>query len=499
MSLADRPWATLGRTLARSVLLAWGAVIVALAVRLAGKEMDDLFITYRYALHLVQGQGFVFNHGERVLGLTNPGLALLLAALAWPTRLDIPILATIVFGLSLLALACIFLWSGSRIGRVPEALAGGTLLVTSSYLWGQQGGETIPMLALLAGAAELCLRRPVLAGLAAGLAVWFRPEAAVACGILGLLAWIERRRVPWRFAAAACVVIAVGLLAATWYFGTPIPNSLAAKEAMAAGMAESWAGPTRFWLRSARLVARHAGPLWQAIVGLGLLGQVPLFVFGGRPGKVLALFALGLSVIYPVSGVPWFPWYTLPMAVAAVYGIAFLLGAAVRFVGRRATLPRRVAASLAGCLLAVPVAVSLLPAAYRWHRFAGGWAPFMERYHQAGLWLAAKSPPEATVSYYEIGVLGYFSDRTVVDLLGIVTPELLPYVRRGDFQGAFLARPADYAIFDTARGGLMPVAAPWFRGAYSPVASFGELTVFERMRAVRLPRPAEPQHSNERP
>ena len=53
MSLADRPWATLGRTLASSVLLAWGAVIVALAVRLAGKEMDDLFITYRYALHLV--------------------------------------------------------------------------------------------------------------------------------------------------------------------------------------------------------------------------------------------------------------------------------------------------------------------------------------------------------------------------------------------------------------------------------------------------------------
>jgi hypothetical protein len=498
MSLAGRPWATPARMLARGVLLAWGVVVVVLAARLAGKEMDDLFITYRYALHLVQGQGFVFNHGERILGLTNPGLALLLAALAWPTHLDIPTLATIVFAISLLALASIFLWSGSRIGRVPEALAGGTLLVTSSYFWGQQGGETIPMLALLAGAAELCRRRPVLAGLAAGLAVWFRPEAAVACGILGLLAWIEGRRVPWRFAATAFVVIAAGLVAATWYFGTPIPSSLAAKEAMAAGMAESWAGPTRFWLRSARLVARHAGPLWQVIVGLGLLGQVPLFAFGGRPGKVLVLFALGLSVIYPLSGIPWFPWYTLPMAVAVVYGIAFLLGTAVRIVGRRATLPRRVTAALAGCLLAVPVAVSLLPAAYRWHRFARGWAPYMERYHQAGLWLAANSPPAATVSYYEIGVLGYFSDRTVVDLLGIVTPELLPYVRRGDFQGAFLARPADYAIFDTARGGLMPVATPWFRGAYSPVADFGELTVFERRPATTLPRSAEPDHSKER-
>ena len=219
-----------------------------------------------------------------------------------------------------------------------------------------------------------------------------------ACGIVCLLLWIEERRVPWRFAAAASVVIAAGVLAAAWYFGTPIPSSLAAKEAMASGMAESWAGPTRFWLRSARLVARHAGPLWQLVVGLGLLGQLPLFAFGGRPGKVLVLFALSLAVALSRERRPVVPWYTLPMAVAVLYGIAFLLGAVVRFLGRGETFPRRAAAALAGCLLAVPVAVSLLPAAYRWHRTSNGWAPFMERYHQAGLWLAAKTPPGATVT-----------------------------------------------------------------------------------------------------
>jgi len=481
-----------GRPLVASVILAWGAGIAIFAVRFAGKGMDDLFITYRYALHLLHGQGFVFNPGERVFGLTNPGLALLLAALAWATQLEIPTLATIVFGIALFAFACLAVWSAARTGRVPEALGGGTLLVTSSYLWAQQGGETIPMLVLLAGAAELGPRRPALAGLLAGLAVWFRPEAALACGFLCLLLWREERRVPWRFAAAALVAVAAGLLAAAWYFGSPIPNSLAAKQAMASGVAESWSGPVRFWLRSVRLVSRHAGPLWQLVVGLGLAGQVPLFRFGGRSGKLLVLFALTLAVFYPLSGVPWFPWYTLPMAVAVLYGIAFLIGAVIRLVGRGAAMPRRAAAALVGCVLAIPVAASLLPASYRWHRISTGWAPFMERYHQAGLWLAANSPPGASVSYYEVGVLGYFSDRTVVDLLGIVTPEVLPYVRRGDFNGAFLARPGDYAIFDTARGGLMPVAAPWFQAAYAPVAGFGQLTVLERRRGVALPRSTEP-------
>jgi len=495
----DRAGERRGHLLIGSVLGVWGALAAVFTFRLAGKGMDDFFITYRYALHLARGEGFVFNPGEKVFGLTNPGLALALAALRSLTRIEIPILATVLFALGLVALAWLLLRSAARTGRLPEAFGGGTLLVTSSYLWAQQGGEGIPMLALLAGAAELGATRPIVAGLLAGLAAWFRPEAALACGFLCLLLMVEERKVPWRFAATAAAAIGVGLLAAAWYFGTPIPNSLAAKQAMAAGIADAWAGPIRFWLRSVRLVSRHAGPLWQWAVGLGLLGQVPLFAFGGRPGKVFVLFALSLSVLYPVSGVPWFPWYMVSMVVAILYGIAFLIGGVVRLIGRGPAMPRRVAAVLAGTLLAVPIMISLLPASYHWHRISKGWVPFMERYRSAGLWLAANSTPGATVSYYEVGVLGYFSDRTVIDLLGIVTPEVLPYVRRGDFNGAFLARPADYAIFDTARGGLMPVAAPWFQDAYTPVAGFGELTIFERRRGVTLPASAPPSNQNSIP
>jgi len=42
---------------------------------------DDAFISYRYAKHLVEGQGLVFNPGERVEGITNPLFTLLLAGM----------------------------------------------------------------------------------------------------------------------------------------------------------------------------------------------------------------------------------------------------------------------------------------------------------------------------------------------------------------------------------------------------------------------------------
>ena len=470
-------------------LAAWAAFAAFLARRFAGLALDDFFITYRYALHLASGQGFVFNVGEKVFGLTNPGLALALAAGYRITGVAIPCLATMLFAASLVALAAALVWGCRRTGRLPEALGGGSLLVTSSFLWVLQGGEAIPMLALLVCAAELCVAWPAAAGLLAGTAVWFRPEGALGVAFLCLLAWRETRRIPWRFAAMAALVVAAGVAAAGWYFGSPIPNSLAAKHAMAAGVAGAWSGPLHVGRLSAQLLARHFGCLWQIVAALGVAGQVPLFARGGRAGQLLVLLGLALAIFYPLSGVPWFPWYMVPSVVALLCGVPFLVGAVVRQLARMPNRPRVAVAALVGCLLAAPVFVSLLPAAC--HRFRiFEWPPFMERYRLAGLWLARNAPTAATVSYYEVGALGYFSDRTVIDILGIVTPEVLPYVRRGDMAGAFLCRPADYVVFDADRGGWMPVAAPWFRRAYRPVTAFGELTLFARRPEVPLPAPA---------
>ena len=203
---------TSARAVVAAALLCWGTLASILAVRLSGKGLDDFFITYRYALHLARGQGFVFNLGERVFGLTDPGFALLLAAAARATGLAVPALATFCFALSLVVLAGLLLRPAARAGRLPEALAGGSLLLSSSFVWAQQGGEIIPMLALLLAAAELGRRQPVLAGLLAGAAVWFRPEAGLGVAILCLLLWAETRAVPWRLALSAAAAIAAGAL-----------------------------------------------------------------------------------------------------------------------------------------------------------------------------------------------------------------------------------------------------------------------------------------------
>src|SRR4051812_32934819 len=65
---------------------------------------DDAYITYRYARNLAEGNGFVFNLGERVQSTTTPLLTILLA-LGAVIGIDIPLMAFLLTPLSLLVFA----------------------------------------------------------------------------------------------------------------------------------------------------------------------------------------------------------------------------------------------------------------------------------------------------------------------------------------------------------------------------------------------------------
>lgn len=474
-----------GRQRAATVL--WVCLISAWLWKVGGGAQDDFFITFTYARNLAEGQGFVFNAGERVFGLTNPGLALLLALVHLLTRAPIPVLANVLSGLALLGLALLLLREAAERGRAAEAAAGGTLVVASSFLWANAGGEWPLMLALLLGAATLSPRWPVVSGLLAGLAVWFRPEAVLAVGLLGVLIWLAERRLPWRFAAASAGVVLAGLAAAWLWFGTIIPNTLAGKRAMALGEAVPWSGWT-FWLRMAPMAGRHFGPAWPLLALLGAAGLGVWWRRAGRGGRLLIAYGLTLAVFYPLSGVQFFSWYVAPCVVILLVGAASAVGALLRAAKGRAGRVLVGAAALA-------LFIAVVPSGWRWYR-SFTVDPRLDTYKDAARWLAENTPPDARVAYVEIGVLGFYSRRSIQDLMGLVSPEVLPHVARGDMVGAFLARPTDYVLFHTrGRMGAI-VSSPWFPGAYREVAFFPEegpsgerrgLTVYRRRAGGKIP------------
>ena len=51
---------------------------------------------------------------------------------------------------------------------------------------------------------------------------------------------------------------------------------------------------------------------------------------------------------------------------------------------------------------------------------------------ELGRWVAAHTPPDTLVALNDLGALSYFGERRVIDLVGLATPEILPYRRQGE-------------------------------------------------------------------
>src|SRR5439155_10089841 len=62
-------------------LVLLGVIVLAICCRigLGPWTTDVAYITFRYADHIAQGMGFIYNTGERILGTTTPLYTLLLA------------------------------------------------------------------------------------------------------------------------------------------------------------------------------------------------------------------------------------------------------------------------------------------------------------------------------------------------------------------------------------------------------------------------------------
>jgi len=57
------------------------------------------------------------------------------------------------------------------------------------------------------------------------------------------------------------------------------------------------------------------------------------------------------------------------------------------------------------------------------------------------------TPEDALIAAQDIGGLGYFGDRDFVDLAGLISPDVIPFIRDEDQHAAYLdSKSADYLV-----------------------------------------------------
>jgi hypothetical protein len=423
-----------------------------------GFPLDDAWIHQTYARSLARSGQFAFVPGQPSAGSTAP-LWTWLIAIGYFLRLPYAGWTLFLGWISLTAAA----WGAWRLctrlfpGRPALALAAGSFCAAEWHLvWAAVSGmETALFCALaviilsLAVENPLPARKALVAGLLGGALTLTRPEGVVLVALVGAdlwASWLQRRaRRGLKGVLMASLMLFAGWLAGAVPFlmlnillaGSPFPNTFYAKQMEYSSIASTYPLLTR-WLRvlypttagaqillvpgflwSVVQAVRHSLSRWQGkeLPAEGPASALPMLywlLFG-------IIYALRLPVNYQHGR------YLMP--VIPLYIVLGMGGTALLLERLRSGYFRRLlqnALLWAGLLLTIGFIVLGARAYTDDLRFINGKMVAVAR------WINAHTPENALIAAHDIGAIGYFTQRPLLDLAGLISPEVIPILRDED-------------------------------------------------------------------
>jgi len=405
--------------------------LIAGPLGLHGFPLDDSWIHFHLARNVAEGHGFAYNPGVPVSGSTAPLWTLLLAGLfkaggvypAWAKAAGI----VAALGAAWLARRLALAWTGDAALGLTAALV---TAWSAPMVWGALSGMEVALAALLVTAAVVAhveRRAPTSAALV-GLAVLARPESVLLVPLLWLAGPLTARRSAVALGLPAMMLVpwvAFNLRTS----GTPLPATAIAKiEGGLVGLLEGARESAAMTLLSRPWQFEREWTTWLVSVNvllpvLILPGLWVVWRRGGRawalPASILFLHPLGMALLAPYRGPAFqegrYSIQLLPLAiVVAVSALALGEG-----------WLRRVAMAL----LLVASLASLSPGATRY-----AWAVQNIDAMQVSLgrWVQAHTPADSRLALNDVGAIAYLGRREVVDVMGLVTPAIIPYRRDGE-------------------------------------------------------------------
>lgn len=407
-----------------------------------GHELDDGLIYARYIQNLISGNGLVYNAGEYVNGLTSPLFAWLSLAPAWlfgdarHGAMLISVLAAMGTVIVFLRILTLFI-AERQVAALAALFAAG-----SGITYINLGMETSLFTFMVGLCLLLYFKDEFFAlGICVGLAILARPEAVFLVPAMALNTWLYKRRWPdFRCYVAPTILVSAQFLFNGLYYGALLPSSGVAK--IAQGAMGHW-GYNSFllglgeWLLNGfglpRQMGTHAVP-----VLLMMLATLSLLFVQARQYLLISITFLGLYTgFFAGLNIPGQPWYH------AIYFTFFstyvVLGIYWLYVQCNPSLHRIFRNSFIGLfalMLLWQGSINLIVHGNT----------VREDYKQFGEWIAENTPAGASIALAEIGTVGWYSERRIIDILGLVTSGNADFVAEGDYFSWLESHPPDYIL-----------------------------------------------------
>lgn len=399
-------------------------LLLIMQIPLSDYVVDDAFIHLTFARNIAGGHGFAFNPDVPTYGITAPLWTLLLALLSTvftPGQIMVKTLS-ILFGVLTIPA---FRRLASTIG-LPNRTA---IIITFAWAvnvwlvrWTASGMEATLALLLLILAFDAQLEDRYISGLWLGLAILCRPEAAVLIVIFSLDRW-------WNYDFIRALKL-TGITIATiipWHlyalitFGTLLPNPARVK----AGFSLTSFPDLLYGLKRACFIIGGA----HFIELLIILGFIILFILhrlklNSREIRVSSLFIIWLSfsaIIYLVQGVFVTSRYLL-VGLPPVILLAFML---LESEGNQFRSMYRIKGRF--ILVSAMIVLQLFLTWKVTLPHVESFKPTIASLKKIAKILNDETPSESSVAVGDVGIIGFYGGRYLIDLEGLVTHEMIPF------------------------------------------------------------------------
>ncbi len=468
--------------LAAASILSLGIYLAASALYLRlGFPLDDSWIHLTYARNLALRGEWAFLPGVPSAGSTAPLWSALLA-IGFFLRLAPYVWTYFLGGLFLFALAAFAETSARRLltSYRPRFPLIGLFFVFEWHLtWSAGSGmETLLHAALVTMSLILLTEsspRPLTLGLLTALSVWVRPDGLTLLGPAALTLALRSKPASslTRFFIGFGFLFGMYLLFNLMLSGNPFPNTFYAKQA--------------------------EYTLWQAKPLLEKLGLAFLQILTGPslvllPGAVIWLVKSVRARDWgTLAGMIWFAGYVLIYALRLPpyqHGRYLMPAMPILFLwsllGLAKTFQKAAARPMVGLMrMGWVVVVALVTVGFVGlgaRSYAQDVALIETEMVATAKWVDANLPPDALVAAHDIGALGYFDHHELIDLAGLVSPDVIPFLRDEARMAEYLnQRGADYFVaFPNLYPQLAARAEQVFstKGAIAPMLGGENLSVY---------------------
>ena len=410
-------------------------------------EVDDALIYARYIQNLIDGNGFVYNTGEYVNGLTSPlfGYLSIIPAFILDDARDGIMTISVLFTFATQVIY--YHLVNTLVSDNKFAAIFAWLAVCSTITYLNLGMES----SLFTFMVGLCLflyfrEFHLILGICVGLLILARPEGVFLVPAMALNTFLYKRKWP----PLSCYVIPTLLISIQLLFNYLYYDSFLSSS----GMAKIYQGESGVWGENSYLLTLFTrfkfgltvNGNWIVAAVLFVLAFCSLALKSARQFHIVSItFLVFYTLFFTIFNIPPQAWY---------YAIYYVLlwtyvALGLKWITQVLIPKYYLFVSYGSYFLILAMLIWQEPIMKSSHG-----STVREDYKEFGIWLSQNTPEESSVAVVEIGTIGWYSKRRIIDILGLVTADVAIFIASGDFHSWVGLYQPDYILVHNPISGM---------------------------------------------